>query len=204
MKRVSRGLLLIVIALLLCVAKTSSADAKPRLAVRAFDNKTGGSVPADAITEMMTTELFNAGFFDLVEREKLDYVADEIRLGQSGLVDMETAPEVGKIQGAQYTMTGAVTQYYYNASGGAVILPGVGVAIASRTGYVMLDIRIIDNTTGQVVYAAAEEGASNQTIGGGGVAIGGFASGKFGGILAAATRKSVVKHVESMKSLSLE
>lgn len=204
MSRVSGKLLPLLAALLFCSALASSADAKPRLAVRAFENKTDGSVPADAITEMMTTELYNAGLFDLVEREKLDYVADEIKLGQSGLMDMETAPELGKIQGAQYTMTGAVTQYYYNASGGAVILPGVGAAVGSRTGYVLLDIRIIDNTTGRVVYAAAEEGASNQTIGGGGVAIGGFASGKFGGILAAATRKSVVKHVEAMKSLSLK
>jgi Uncharacterized protein involved in formation of curli polymers len=204
MRRAIKGLRFSLLALLFCAVLTLQAEAKPRLAVRAFDNKTDGSVPADAITEMMTTELYNAELFELVEREKLDYVAEEIRLGQSGLMDMETAPEVGKVRGAQYTMTGAVTQYYYNASGGAVILPGVGAAVGSRTGYVMLDIRIIDNATGQVVYAAAEEGASNQTIGGGGVAIGGFASGKFGGILAAATRKSVVKHVESMKSLSLE
>lgn len=187
-----------------CLIIPFPAEAKPRLAVRAFDNKTSGNVPASAITEMMTTELFNAGLFDLLEREKMDYIADEIKLGQSGLMDMETAPELGKVKGAQYMMTGAVTQYYYNASGGAVILPGVGAAVASRTGYVVLDIRIIDNTTGQVVYAASQEGASNQTLGGGGVAIGGFASGKYGGILAAATRKSVMKHVESMKSLSLD
>lgn len=203
MRSIAKRLLFLTV-LLLCVALSFQAEAKPRLAVRAFDNKTDGSVPADAITEMMTTELYNAGLFDLVEREKLDYVADEIRLGQSGLMDMETAPELGKVKGAQYTMTGAVTQYYYNASGGVVVLPGVGVAVGSRTGYVVLDIRIIDNTTGQVVYAAAEEGASNQTIAGGGAAIGGFASGKFGGILAAATRKSVVKHVETMSSLSLK
>ena len=61
--------------LLVCVG---FAEAKPRLAVREFENKAGGSVPASAITEMMTTELYEAGLFTLVEREKLNYVADEI------------------------------------------------------------------------------------------------------------------------------
>ena len=174
---------------------------KPRLSVRAFDNKAGGNVPASAITEMMTTELFNSGLFNLVEREKLDYVADEIRLGQSGLMDMSTAPELGRIQGAQYSMTGAVTQYFYNASGGAIPIPGVGGAgLLSNTAYVTLDIRIIDNATSQVVYAAVEQGASNQTIGGAVTRYGGFGAGKVGGILAAATRNAVMKHVTSMKA----
>lgn len=189
---------------LLCAA---AAEAKPRLAVRTFENKAGRGTeaPASAITEMMTTELFNAGIFSLMEREKLDYVADEIRLGQSGLMDPATAPEMGKIKGAQYSMTGAITLYYYNASGGVVPIPGLGGAgAASNTGYVTLDIRVIDNSTGEVIYAAAEQGASNQTMGGLVTKYGGFASGKFGGILAAATRKSVMKHVESMKRKNWE
>ncbi len=194
--------LLFVLIVFACFSVT--AEALPRLAVRVFDNDTDTDVPADAVTEMMTTELYDAGIFDLLEREKLDYVAEEIRLGQSGLMDMETAPEVGKIQGAQYSMTGAVTQYYYNASGGLVILPVGGAAVASKTAYVVLDIRIIDNATGRVVYAAAEEGTADRSLGGGGAFIGGFASIEYGGILAAATRNSVVKHVESMKSIRLE
>ena len=82
-----------------------------RLAVREFENKAGGDIPASAITEMMTTELYEAGLFTLVEREKLHYVGEEIRLSQSGLMDESTAPELGKIKGAQYSMTGAVTEY---------------------------------------------------------------------------------------------
>jgi curli biogenesis system outer membrane secretion channel CsgG len=174
---------------------------RPRLAVREFENKTDGRIPAAAITEMMTTELFKTGLFNWVEREKLNYVADEIRLGQSGLVDESTAPELGKIKGAQYTMTGAVTLYYYNSGGGVVYLPGVVGGLLSRTAYVTLDIRIIDNTTSEVVYAAVEQGASNQTIGGAATHIGAFGGGKTGGILAAATRNSVIKHAKTMEEI---
>ena len=191
--------------ILLCLAisilaAAEAQAARPRLSVRSFENKTDGNVPASAITEMMTTELFNSGLFSLMERERLDLVADEIRLGMSGLMDESTAPQAGKIKGAQYTMTGAVTLYYYNASGAIVPIPGLGgVGAAGKTGYVTLDIRIIDTSTGEVVYAAAEQGSASREIGGLITKYGGFASASYGGILAAATRNSVEKHVSNMR-----
>ena len=190
-------------ALLFFVFFVSDAGASPTLAVRTFDNKTGedsAQAPAEAITDMMTTELYNSGLFSLTERERLDYVAAEIRLGQSGLVDSSTAPEVGKIRGAQYTMTGAVTQYRYNAGGGVIPIPGLGGGggLGSKTALVVLDIRVIDNTTGAVVYAASESGRAKRELGGLVTKYGGFVSGSYGGILAAAAREAVMKHVTSM------
>ncbi|NLL37004.1 MAG: hypothetical protein GX256_05735 [Fretibacterium sp.] len=190
-------------ALALILTLTSPALARPGLAVREFTNKTDGNVPAAAVTDMMVTELYEAGLFSLVEREKLEYVAEEIRLGQSGLMDESTAPELGKLQGARYSMTGAVTQYFYKAAGGAVPIGIGGAGLASNTAYVTLDIRIIDNQTGSIAYAASEQGASNQTLGGLITRYGGFGAGKTKGILAAATRKAVLKHVESMKAQGL-
>jgi curli biogenesis system outer membrane secretion channel CsgG len=190
--------------LLCALFLASEAGAAPSLAVRAFDNKTGegsADAPAQAVTDMMTTELYNSGLFSLMERERLDYVAAEIRLGQSGLVDAATAPEVGKIRGAQYTMTGAVTQYRYNAKGGAIPIAGLGggSGLAAKTALVVLDIRVIDNTTGAVVYAAKESGRAKREIGGLVTKYGGFASGSYGGILAAAAREAVMRHVAGME-----
>lgn len=200
-----RGLRLFILTAILLGALAAGAEARPTLAVREFENKAGGDVPASAVTEMMTTELYEAGLFTLLEREKLKYVGEEIRLSQSGLMDESTAPELGKIKGAQYSMTGAVTEYHYKAAGGAIPIPGVGgIGGASNTAYVTLDIRLIDNQTSEVVYAAAERGASNQALGGLVTKYGGFGAGKINGILAAATRKAVVKHVEAMRSLKLD
>lgn len=193
--------LLLCILMIVCSASASPATEKPRLSVREFDNKTDAKIPAAAITEMMTTELYKAGLFNLLEREKLQYVADEIKLGQSGLVDESTAPELGKIKGAQFMMTGAVTLFFYNDSGGIVFLPGVGAGLLSHTAYVTLDIRIINTATSEVVYAAAEQGAANQTAGGIVVPFLAFGAGKSGGLLATATRNSVIKHVEIMKTV---
>ena len=200
-----RGLRLFILTAILLGALAAGAEARPTLAVREFENKAGGDVPASAVTEMMTTELYEAGLFTLLEREKLKYVGEEIRLSQSGLMDESTAPELGKIKGAQYSMTGAVTEYHYKAAGGAIPIPGVGgIGGASNTAYVTLDIRIINNETGEVAYAAAERGASNQTLGGLITKYGGFGAGKINGILAAATRKAVMKHVKSMGGLRLD
>lgn len=174
----------------------------PRLTVKPFLNKTDIYIPTDAITDMFTTELGNAGIFNLLERERLDYLADEIRLGQSGLVDQSTAPQVGKLKGVQYTLTGSVTLYRYNAKGGAAGFRVIGGAAAAKTAYVTLDIRIIDNTTGELVYVNSEQGSAKRELAGAAVAYRGFFVGggnaSYGGILAAATRDAVIKHVNEM------
>lgn len=191
------------IALTLLIASQAHA-ARPRIAIRAFENKTDEpSVPSTAITDMMTTELGKARIFSMFEREKLDYVTDEIRLGQSGLMDTSTAPEVGKLKGVQYTMTGAVTLYHYNVGAGGAFLKAVGIVGAAKTGYVTLDIRIIDNTTGEIVYVNSETGSAKRSGGGAAAYYSGFGigalGGSYGGILAEATRNAVIKHINTMK-----
>lgn len=184
--------------LAVAVVIASEAYALPRLAVRRFDNNTNDStVPAGAITDMMITELNKAGIFTLTEREKLDYAADEIRLGMSGLVDPSTAPKVGKITGAQYSMTGAVTMHFYHEKGGNKLFRKLAGGIPEeRTAYVMLDIRIIDNSTGEDVYAHNELGSAKR---GASVSVRGGVSKTYGGILEEAARDAVRKHVAEMK-----
>ncbi|MBQ7168764.1 MAG: hypothetical protein IJR63_02530 [Synergistaceae bacterium] len=201
MKRIISAALLF--ALLLISASQASA-ARPRIAIRGFENKTDEpSVPSKAITDMMTTELGKARIFSIFERENLDYVTDEIRLGQSGLMEESTAPQVGKLKGAQYTMTGAVTLYHYNVKAGGAFLKLVGIAGAAKTGYVTLDIRIIDNTTGEIVYVNSETGSAKRSGGGAAAYYSGFGIGavgaSYGGILAEATRDAVIKHINTMK-----
>ena len=108
---------LLILAIVLTATMTSASFAAPRLAVRAFEDRTQEQdAPASAIMDMMVTELDKSGVFDLVEREKFDYIAEELELSQSGLVDPSMVLEVGKIHSAQYTMTGAITVYFYNGS----------------------------------------------------------------------------------------
>ena len=194
------------LALIFVLALAGSAYALPRMAVRAFEDRSEeGKAPAGAVMDMMVTELNKAGVFDLMERERLDYIAEEIRLGQSGLVDPSTAPAVGKIKGVQYTMTGAITLYYYSEKGSGFALPILGSATQAKTAYVMLDIRIIDNSTGAIIYTSNQLGQSKQVAKGALATYKGFFIGSYnrttGGILASATRDAVMKHVAAIKAI---
>ena len=174
------------------------------ISVETFRDSSGSGAPVDAIMEVMTTELTNSGMFQVVERARLDVIAREQRLAQSGLMDQRTAPQAGRLAGAQYMMTCAITNYSFNKSGGAGIIGGghglTGIAVGSSTAYVTLDVRIVDNSTGAVVYAGRAEGAANNTGGGFMTRYGGFGTTKSGGLLAGATYKAVTKVVDILRS----
>ena len=185
-----------------------TAESKPRVAVRAFEDRTQEQdAPAGAIMDMFVTELDKSGVFELVEREKFKYIAEEIELSQSGLVDPSMVLELGKVHSAQYTMTGAITLYYYNEkkSGFSII---VGSTVEAKTAYVNLDIRIISNTTSKIIYSSVKQGQAKQISKSSGLQYQEFFAGSknktYGGILALATREAVIKHVESMKAQNWE
>ena len=199
---------LLILAIVLTATMTSASFAAPRLAVRAFEDRTQEQdAPASAIMDMMVTELDKSGVFDLVEREKFDYIAEELELSQSGLVDPSMVLEVGKIHSAQYTMTGAITVYFYNEkkSGFSVI---IGSTVEAKTAYVNLDIRIIDNTTSKVIYSAVKQGQSKQLSKSSGLEFQEFFIGSknktYGGALALATRDAVMQHVSALKKRNWE
>ena len=199
---------LLILTIILTATMTSASFAAPRLAVRAFEDRTQEQdAPASAIMDMMVTELDKSGVFDLVEREKFDYIAEELELSQSGLVDPSMVLEVGKIHSAQYTMTGAITVYFYNEkkSGFSVI---IGSTVEAKTAYVNLDIRIIDNTTSKVIYSAVKQGQSKQLSKSSGLEFQEFFIGSknktYGGALALATRDAVMQHVSALKKRNWE
>ncbi len=190
---------------LVLILSIGIAEAKPRLTVKSFEDRTQEQdAPASAVMDMMVTELDKAGVFDLMERENFNDIAEELELSQSGLVDPSMALEVGKIQSAQYTMRGAITLYYYNEKASGFVLPIIGSAAMAKTAYVLLEIRIFSNTTGKVIYTSDQLGSSRQDAKGNlggykGFFIGGYKR-TYGGILASATRDAVMKHVNAIKA----
>ena len=194
---------------LVLILSIGIAEAKPRLTVKSFEDRTQEQdAPASAVMDMMVTELDKAGVFDLMERENFNDIAEELELSQSGLVDPSMALEVGKIQSAQYTMRGAITLYYYNEKASGFVLPIIGSAAMAKTAYVLLEIRIFSNTTGKVIYTSDQLGSSRQDAKGNlggykGFFIGGYKR-TYGGILASATRDAVMKHVKALKARNWE
>ena len=159
--RLKEKVICLSLAFLLVLAFSSSglSQAKLRIAVVNFENKSTwywwGERLGEAAADVFVTELLKSGQFSVIEREKLNAVLAEQGLGASGAVTPQTAAQIGKLLGVQYILTGSVTQFSVSDVGGGFRSLGASVT----TGKVVLDARLVDTTTGEIVVA---EEAENQ------------------------------------------
>jgi len=110
------------------------------VAVLSFTNGSGDAQYdplGKGIAAMMITDLSSVPSIELVERERLNDISGELQLQQSKMVDPATAASLGKLVGAQYVVTGAIT------------------ALDPR---VRLDTRVVRVETGQIVKTAEVTG----------------------------------------------
>lgn len=89
----------------------SAYASKITVAVLDFDGKNVKSESAEAVTELLRTELFSTGRFSVVERQKIKSVLDEQKLQMSGVTDSEQAVEIGKLLNVQAILLGSVSKF---------------------------------------------------------------------------------------------
>jgi curli biogenesis system outer membrane secretion channel CsgG len=143
----------------------SLSGLKQRIAVGAFSGDTFG------ITDLLTTELVNSGRFIVVERTHLEGVNQERDLGTGNQTTAETAAQASRLLGAQWLITGAVTQSAdagpktINVGLGGIshgligrAFDNVDAGLSGSTAKILLDVRILDATSGQVLYSLHAEG----------------------------------------------
>lgn len=150
-------------------AKTVSGGApslpgpRKRIAVGVFSGDTFG------IADQLTTELVKSGRFIVVERAHLEGVNQERDLGTSSQATSETAAQSGQLLGAQLVITGSVTQS--SETGPKAITVGFGgisrafdnmdASLGGTTAKVSLDVRLLDATSGQIVYSFRAQGKAS-------------------------------------------
>lgn len=116
------------------IAANAAKEKKQRIAVLPFRELDGRpTVLSSYISEELVTNLFLIGGIDIVERSMLDRLLGELKLGQTGLIDPETAKRVGKVAGVDAIVTGSITDLQ---------------------SYVALNCRLIDAQTGGIFAAA--------------------------------------------------
>jgi curli biogenesis system outer membrane secretion channel CsgG len=118
------------------------------------------------LTEMLTTALVNSGRFVVLERKALADIQAELALAAGGTLDPNAKPDAGRLLGAQALIRGAVTEYTYKKSstgGSASFLQGIGVGASKAEASVVLDIRLYDVTTGQILDSVKAEGRAKSS-----------------------------------------
>lgn len=147
----------------LCLAQ----DFKPRLAIKTFDNPPdfpNGAI-GDAITEVLTTELSKASKYRIVERLAVEELLKEMEFGASGNVKAGTSAKKGGLLGAEYLLTGRVTNFAYKeqlAAESSANRRAAGAALLyAQTADVRVDFRIVSVRSGETVLS--QSGAGRKT-----------------------------------------
>ena len=174
MVRASRSLTVAVaVVSALCVASVvpalaQQAQGRPRVAVMNFANNSSwswwGDHLGEAAADELVTQLIKGGNFTVVERSQLEAIMAEQKLGQTGAVDTSTAARIGKLLGVQLNITGSITQFSVERTGGSIrAFGGIGASVTNAEAKV--DVRLVSTETGEILVAA--EGQGNKRMGGG-------------------------------------
>ena len=139
-----------------------SVGPRLRVAVVEFENKTTyGSRLGTAAADILVTELGKTDRFILIERTKLAKLFEEQKLGMTGAVDADTAARMGRVLGAAAIVTGAVTQFGVQTKGTDMLITESKQQVADA----VVDVRVIDVETSQILYAESGEGRAETKTG---------------------------------------
>lgn len=133
---------------------------KKRVAVFDFEDKTEhrwrwwtGQPVGQGMADMLTTALVKSGKYTVIERQNLEKILKEQKLGVSGLVTQETAVEAGKLLGVDIAVIGAVTEFGHKKGDVGGRVKGIGLGVKSQSATVGIDVRLIDTATGEILAA---------------------------------------------------
>jgi len=164
-------LLILTISLILFISNLSFSQELPFIAVVGITSTAPGyiwssdSPLAQGAADLMVNALLSTNRFRVFERSKLDLILQEQNFQHfSGLVDQTTAVKLGKMFGVDSILTGSLTEVAF-VEGEAFKFGPLKV----RKSYVkvVMIIRIIDVTTGEILYSTIQkEKASKSAISG--------------------------------------
>ncbi len=145
---------------LLFVFSTVYSQPKKRVAVFTFQDKTdhswhwwNGRSPGEGMADMLTTALVKSGKYVVIERQEINKVLEEQKMGQAGLVTPESAAKIGKLLGVELAVMGAVTEFGYSKEGTGSRIKGIGIGVKKQKATVAVDVRFVNTTTGEIIAA---------------------------------------------------
>lgn len=157
-----------VILSLVSISGDCFAQAKKRLAVVDFENKTPdywwGERLGRAASDMLVNSLVKTNKFTMIEREKLQAILNEQGLAKSGAVTTQTAAKVGQLLGIELIITGAVSEFGRTEKGAG--FGGFG-GTRTVTARCAVDARLVDVNSGEILMgesATSTETFTNVTV----------------------------------------
>jgi len=123
------------IILVLFIASPLLAIEKMQIAVLDLQPKGSSTIIAGAVTDMIRSDMVDAGVFSVVERNQMDQILREQGFQASGCNDQACAVQMGKLLSAKKILVGEVTQVGKN---------------------ILITVRIVDVENGVAEFSAKE------------------------------------------------
>jgi len=126
-----------------------------KIAVLDLDPPKAAPDSGSIVSGSIVSNLFKLGRrdFKVIEREALQSILKEISIGQAGVLDVETAKEIGKIAGIDVILVGRVLQYQVDQKD----------AEGNKTISVQVGTRTVPNPAYQLYLAAVQQGLKKAT-----------------------------------------
>lgn len=106
--------------------------------------------------QRLVTMLGKTKKFDIIERSDIQKLLNEQALGQTGLIDENTAAKLGRMLGANAVVLGQVSSLSQK--------PTYFPTNARFETLASIDIRIVDVSTGKIIYSETAEGDARTSV----------------------------------------
>ncbi len=115
-QRVGVSCVILTVALFFWVTSQTHVHATTRTRIAVVDLEAQGEKAKSQdlgkiAAQWLTTAFVKQGRFDVIERQALQKVMEEQQLGITGVIDVDTAAQLGRVLGATYIATGAVISH---------------------------------------------------------------------------------------------
>jgi len=123
------------------------------------------------IADLIVTSLVKDGTYSVIERKKLDAILQEQNFSNTDRANPTSAAKIGKVLGVNAIVVGSITQFGFedkslNVGGLVGRLPGFGAGkVGTKQGKasVVIDARLVDVTTGEILAVASGKGTSKRS-----------------------------------------
>jgi curli biogenesis system outer membrane secretion channel CsgG len=172
-----KRLLAFTMSMILVCSAGSFAQAKKRIALLDFDYGTvqnwwGGEWDIGrGIADMIVTGMVKDGTYSVIERKKLDAILQEQDFSNSDRANPTGAAKIGKVLGVNAIVVGTITQFGLedkskNVGGFLSKVGGFGagnVGTKSGKATVVIDTRLVDANTGEILAVGSGKGTSSRS-----------------------------------------
>jgi curli biogenesis system outer membrane secretion channel CsgG len=172
-----------VLSILMVLVVICGAQQKKRVAIMDFDYATVQSSTAaifgtnmdvgKGITDLLVDRLVTTGVYSVIERQALSKILTEQNFSNSDRADANSAAKIARILGVDAIIIGSITQFGRDdqstsvgggAIGGITRKYGIGgVARKESKAVVVINARLIDTSTAEILAVASGKGESQRS-----------------------------------------